>query len=73
MRVNLVSPGATETEMWASFGEETRREIKAGVVKGALLGKVGLPEEVAEGYAYLMRDGNATGACVRSNGGVDCQ
>lgn len=73
LRVNMVSPGATETEMWGSFGEEVREGIKRGVVEGALLGKVGAPEEVAEAYGYLMRDGNATGACVRTNGGVDCQ
>lgn len=36
----------------------------------ALLGKVGTPEEVGEGYVYFMRDWNATGVVVRSEGGV---
>ena len=36
----------------------------------ALLGKVGTPEEVAEAYVYLMRDSNATGSVVSSNGGM---
>ena len=33
------------------------------------LGKIGSIEEIAEAYVYLMKDTNATGSCVNSNGG----
>ena len=68
LRVNLVSPGATDTELWDQDGNRAgRREY---VTNTALLKKVGLPEEVAEAYMYLMKDSNATGICVRSSGGA---
>lgn len=64
-RVNLVSPGATETELW---GEHT--EFLRGVsIERSLLGKAGLPEEVAEAYVYLMKNTDATGSIVSSNAG----
>ena len=66
-RVNCVSPGPTITELW---GPKEMREKRAEMMKkGMLLGKVGSPEEVAEAYVYLMRDWNATGIVVSSNGG----
>ncbi|KAI6083696.1 putative short chain dehydrogenase/ reductase [Hypoxylon rubiginosum] len=69
VRVNLVSPGATDTEMLSGMGEEVAR--RARMVAGtSLLGKIGAPEEVAEAYLYLMRDTNSTGSCVSTNGGV---
>ncbi|KAI1452786.1 putative short chain dehydrogenase/ reductase [Annulohypoxylon moriforme] len=68
VRANLVSPGATNTEM---FGEgEARENLVAYMTKSALLGKIGTPEEVAEAYVYLMKDSNSTGSCVSTNGGV---
>lgn len=65
IRVNLVSPGSTLTEMWGP----NRVQIGEVMGKKALLGKVGTAEEVAEAYIYLMKDSNATGSCVSSNGG----
>lgn len=67
-RVNLVSPGATNTELWGGSLDE--REKRAEMMKGRqLTEKVGSPEEVAEAYVYLMRNWNATGSVVSTNGG----
>lgn len=68
IRVNYVSPGPTDTEMWGE-GEQRahRREM---FTKTALLGKPGSAEEVAEAYIYLMKDSNNTGSCVSTSGGV---
>ncbi|TVY34471.1 Short-chain dehydrogenase/reductase [Lachnellula subtilissima] len=69
--VNLVSPGATKTEMW---GPPEKQEMIAKMVGAkALLGKVGMPEEVGEAYIYLMRNSDATGSVVSSNGGAVLQ
>ncbi|KAI0849687.1 putative short chain dehydrogenase/ reductase [Daldinia vernicosa] len=65
VRVNLVSPGATDTKS----GEEWARWVDM-MAKTSLLGKIGTPEEVAEAYIYLMKDTNSTGSCVSTNGGI---
>lgn len=65
LRFNVVSPGPTETEMWG----ERREVIRQSVSSRALLGKPGAPDEVAEAYIYLMRNTDATGSIVNSNGG----
>lgn len=68
-RVNLVSPGATETELWGEH-REMMRDIIAGK---SLLGKPGAAEEVAEAYMYLMKNTDATGSIVCSNAGSTLQ
>ncbi|KNB06427.1 hypothetical protein FOXG_07140 [Fusarium oxysporum f. sp. lycopersici 4287] len=60
---NLVSPGVVETPLHGHSG--VTDEMKAHTT----LGKVGLPEEVAEAYLYFMKDTNATGSCIDTNGG----
>ncbi|RYP12338.1 hypothetical protein DL765_007384 [Monosporascus sp. GIB2] len=64
-RVNLVSPGATETELWG----EHREVLRSMAVQRSLLGKPGTPDEVAEAYVYLMKNTNATGSIVSSSAG----
>jgi len=64
-RVNLVVPGATETELWGDY-KEMMKNLSS---KASLLGKPGSPEEVAEAYLYLMKNTDATGSIVSSNGG----
>lgn len=65
IRVNIVSPGAVDTELWQS-----KPEILAAFVENAFMGRVPQPEEVAEAYIYLMKDTNATGSVVNTNGGI---
>ena len=64
-RVNCVSPGATETELWGEYAEMMRKMS----AEKSLLGKAGSPEEVAEAYVYLMKNTDATGSIVSSNSG----
>jgi NAD(P)-dependent dehydrogenase (short-subunit alcohol dehydrogenase family) len=66
-RVNVVSPGPTDTEL--SGSEELRAQRREMFKSTALLGKMGAVEEVGEAYIYLMKDSNATGSVVSSNGG----
>ncbi|KFY09312.1 hypothetical protein V491_08260, partial [Pseudogymnoascus sp. VKM F-3775] len=66
-RVNVVSPGATDTEMWGP--EESRAQMREMISGATLLGKPGSPEEVGEAYIYLMKDSNATGSIISTNGG----
>lgn len=63
LRVNLVSPGAVDTPLWGPDG------VPKGAENATALGKVGTIDEVAEAYVYLMKDTNATGSCIDTNGG----
>ncbi|BCS05594.1 oxidoreductase, short chain dehydrogenase/reductase family [Aspergillus luchuensis] len=63
LRVDLVSPGVIATPLWGSEG------MPESVKGSTTLGKVGMVEEVAEAYVYLMKDTNATGACISTNAG----
>jgi NAD(P)-dependent dehydrogenase (short-subunit alcohol dehydrogenase family) len=65
LRVNLVSPGATDTDLWGP----NRAQMQEAAKKDAFMGKLGTPEEVAEAYIYLMKDTNSTGGCVTTSGG----
>lgn len=69
IRVNLISPGAVETELWNSMPEEERARTKQAMAKGSATGRLGQPEDVAEPYIYCMKNHNTTGSIVSTNGG----
>ncbi|TVY87895.1 Short-chain dehydrogenase/reductase, partial [Lachnellula willkommii] len=68
IRVNLVSPGAVDTELWKDFSEEEKRGFFKEIAAKVPTGHVAKPEEVAESYLWLMKDSNATGVIADSNG-----
>jgi NAD(P)-dependent dehydrogenase (short-subunit alcohol dehydrogenase family) len=65
IRVNIVSPGAIKTELFANIPEEvsTQWGLKT------LPKRLGRPEDTAEAYLYLMKDGFVTGSKIDTNGG----
>lgn len=67
IRVNAVSPGATETAMTADYSDEA----KAKVAERTLVGRMGQPGEIAEVAAFLAADKASyiTGEIVNVNGG----
>ncbi|MCJ1302053.1 hypothetical protein MMC08_004854 [Hypocenomyce scalaris] len=70
IRVNLISPGAVETELWDSLGKEEFEALKEGHRKKSATGQIGQPGDVAEAYLYVMRDRNITGSVISTNGGA---
>ena len=68
-RVNLISPGAVDTELWDSMPAETRGEKMRKAAEGSATNQVGRPEDVAEAYLYCMKDQNLTGSIISTNGG----
>lgn len=83
VRVNVVAPGVVETEMTRALrlapgeplptGAEHARRVEAqleGLRALHPLGRLGTPEEVAEGVAYLLDAAWATGTVLTLDGGL---
>ena len=67
IRVNVVSPGPTDTPMLANTEEE-----KKEIAKRPLVGRLGTPEDMAAAILYLSdpaKAGYITGEVLRVNGG----
>jgi NAD(P)-dependent dehydrogenase (short-subunit alcohol dehydrogenase family) len=69
IRVNGVSPGAVDTELWDAHGKEEKEKIMQGMSSRMATGHVGQPEDVAETYLGILKDLNMDGTMVRSDGG----
>ncbi|KAI1460152.1 NAD(P)-binding protein [Annulohypoxylon moriforme] len=73
VRVNAVEPGPVDTGLWEATGLSA--EQKEGMMREfdrkLPTGQVGLVEDVAEAYLYLMRDRNATGEVVKTRSGAN--
>ncbi|MDO8724286.1 MAG: 3-oxoacyl-ACP reductase family protein [Syntrophales bacterium] len=65
--VNSVAPGFIDTEMTEALPEEVKTQMLANIP----LGRMGLPDEVAEVAAFLATKGAyITGSVVHVNGGL---
>ncbi|KAK5015970.1 hypothetical protein BJ546DRAFT_520783 [Cryomyces antarcticus] len=69
IRVNMVSPGAVHTELFADIAEDRLEDVLGMMRKATATGEVGRPEDVAEAYLYCMRDRLVTDSLIESNGG----
>jgi 3-oxoacyl-[acyl-carrier protein] reductase len=67
VRVNAVSPGVIKTEMMSSFTNEDIEVLK----EETPVGRIGLPEDVANAVAFLVSDKAdfITGEVLKVNGG----
>ncbi len=65
---NTVSPGYVETAMTLAM----RDDIRAAIIAGIPMGRMGRPEEIADAVAFLAASDNAyiTGANLPVNGGL---
>lgn len=65
---NVIAPGFIETDMTANLGDE----IKAKVIQGMALRRLGNPEDIAAAVAYLTADdaGFVTGQVLCVDGGL---
>ena len=67
--VNVVSPGPTDTEL---FGQGKTEQDKQRFAQMAALGRLGLPEDIADVVAFLASEEARwiTGQNIRANGGL---
>ena len=67
IRVNAVSPGATDTDMMSVYSDD----VKAVISEDTPLGRLGKPSEIAEVLYFLQSDKASfiTGQIIGANGG----
>ncbi|MCU1717268.1 SDR family oxidoreductase [Pseudomonas sp. 5P_3.1_Bac2] len=69
VRVNTVSPGLLNTELWAGLAEDKREAMFDTVAKRLPVGRVGLAEDVAKAISFLIDNGYTSGSTVFVDGG----
>lgn len=69
IRVNLVSPGLLNTNLWKDLSASDREDMYKAASEKNLTATLGQPEDVAEAYLWLMKDSNATGVIAVSDSG----
>ena len=70
IRVNVISPGLVETPIYHMIPEEQRISMFASVAKNLPVGRIGMPEDIAETMLYLMQNGYTTGSVIYVEGGA---
>lgn len=67
IRVNAIAPGAVETPMMSQFTAEDKEMLQYEIP----MGRLGLPEEVANGVSFLLSNESSyiTGQVLSINGG----
>jgi NAD(P)-dependent dehydrogenase (short-subunit alcohol dehydrogenase family) len=74
IRVNVVSPGPIDTPVFNSLAqtEEEIRQIKANLVAGVPMGRIGTPDEIAKAVSFLASDDSSyiTGIELFVDGGM---
>jgi NAD(P)-dependent dehydrogenase (short-subunit alcohol dehydrogenase family) len=70
VRVNAVSPGMTNSTMWAEMDSEARSAMFARAAGTYPAGRVGEPDEIARQLLLLAATGFATGTVVLLDGGA---
>jgi NAD(P)-dependent dehydrogenase (short-subunit alcohol dehydrogenase family) len=68
-RVNVLSPGVVDTELWGEPGSDSRKATMARVGAGLPVGRVGQAQEVAQAYLLAMQNGFMSGAVLDIEGG----
>ncbi|AXE32147.1 dehydrogenase [Chromobacterium phragmitis] len=68
-RVNAVSPGVVDTELWGEADAESRKAAMARIASGLPLGRVGRPQDLAQAYLFAMGNVFLTGAVLDVDGG----
>ncbi|KAH7377698.1 hypothetical protein BKA66DRAFT_467649 [Pyrenochaeta sp. MPI-SDFR-AT-0127] len=69
IRVNGVSPGVVDTELW-KMSQEEKEALMTEMSEKMATGRPGHPANVAEAYLAILKDWNMDGSMVRTDGGA---
>lgn len=70
LRVNVVSPGLTETEAYAGMDAEARRQMFQNAASNLPAGRVAQPRDLASGYLFAIDTPSVTGTVIDIEGGA---
>lgn len=70
VRVNVVSPGLTDTEAYAGMSKEARTKMLEGAANSLPAGRVAQPEDLAAAYLFAVDSPSMTGAIIDIEGGA---
>ncbi|WP_022940625.1 SDR family NAD(P)-dependent oxidoreductase [Psychromonas hadalis] len=70
IRVNTVSPGITDTDVYGKEGSKARVEFIEKTKRSSLLNHVANPQHLADGYQYLLENSAVTGTVLDIEGGA---
>lgn len=68
-RVNVISPGVTDTSQWGDLGSPQRSEIMARIAAQLPVRRVATPREMAAAYLFAMGNSFVNGAILDVDGG----
>jgi NAD(P)-dependent dehydrogenase (short-subunit alcohol dehydrogenase family) len=69
IRVNVVRPGMTRTDLWQEFPAEVREEMFRSAGAALPVGRIGESDDIARSYVHLMEQEFATGSVITVDGG----
>ncbi|MEV0651028.1 SDR family oxidoreductase [Phytomonospora sp. NPDC050363] len=69
IRVNAVSPGWVDTDLWDRLAGDDRAARLSGMAARLPVGRVGRGEDLAEAFIAVSRNGFTTGSVVHVDGG----
>ncbi|OIR09813.1 3-oxoacyl-[acyl-carrier-protein] reductase FabG [mine drainage metagenome] len=72
LRVNVVSPGWTDTPIWdgmTGMTEDRKHEVHSSMAARLPSGRIGRVEDIAEAVFFLMKNGFVTGTVLDVDGG----
>ncbi|NSY40862.1 SDR family oxidoreductase [Leisingera sp. ANG59] len=70
IRVNVVSPGLTDTDAYAGMEAEAREQMFDGAASVLPAGRVAQPRDVAAGHLFAIETLSVTGAVIDIDGGA---
>ncbi|WP_200797522.1 SDR family oxidoreductase [Streptoalloteichus hindustanus] len=69
IRVNVVSPGMIDSDLWARLPQDVRERNAAAFSRDTLVGRPGTVAEAAQAVLYLMTNTYTTGSVLYPDGG----
>ncbi|MDP4105793.1 MAG: SDR family oxidoreductase [Bacillota bacterium] len=70
IRVNVVSPGIVDTPLYGGMPDEDRQNLYNSIAQQLPVRRVAQPEDIAEAYVYLAKNGFTTGTVLLIDGGA---
>lgn len=69
VRVNAILPGAIDTSWIDRAAGAAADQVRQGLVNNSALGRISVPEDIAEGILWLLRAKAVTGELIRMDSG----